>query len=58
MRRDAVNVEHEVLKCMIILVIIGAKGTMTSALKKNLEAIQVKKSVDSLQKQLSLEHHT
>ena len=39
---------------MIVLVIIGTKGTMTTASKKKLEAIQVKKLVDSLQKAAKL----
>jgi hypothetical protein len=35
---------------MIITVIIGATGIVTKVLKKNLEAIAVKHSTDSLQK--------
>jgi hypothetical protein len=33
-------------KCMIILVIIGATGIVTKGLKKNLEAIPGKHSID------------
>jgi transcription antitermination factor NusG len=39
---------------MIIPVIIGTKGTMKTALKKKLEAMQVKQLVDSLQKAAKL----
>jgi len=39
-RRDAVKVEHETLKRMIVPVIIGTNGIMTTVLKKNLEANQ------------------
>jgi len=35
---------------MIILVITGATGIVTKSLKKNLEAIPGKYSIDSLQK--------
>jgi hypothetical protein len=38
------------MKCMIIPVTIGGKGIVTKGLKKNLEAIPVKHSIDSLQK--------
>jgi len=38
------------LKCMIIPVIIGATGIVMRSLKKNLEAIPGKNSIDSLQK--------
>jgi hypothetical protein len=38
------------LKCTIIPVIIGASGIVTRSLRKNLEAIPGKHSVDSLQK--------
>jgi hypothetical protein len=38
------------LKCTIIPVIIGATGTVTKILRKNLEAIPGKQSIDSLQK--------
>jgi hypothetical protein len=35
------------MKCMIMLVIIGANGIVTKGLKENLEAIPVKHSIDS-----------
>jgi hypothetical protein len=38
------------LKCRIIPVIIGAAGIATKGLRKSLEAIPRKHSVDSLQK--------
>jgi hypothetical protein len=38
------------LKCTIIPVITGATGTVTKSLRKNLEAIPGKHSIDSLQK--------
>jgi len=38
------------LKFTIIPVIIGATGTVTRSLRKNLETIQGKQSIDSLQK--------
>jgi hypothetical protein len=38
------------LKCTIIPVIIGATGIVTKSLRKNLEAIPGKHSIDSLQK--------
>ena len=38
------------LKCTIVPVIIGATGIVTRSLKKNLEAVPRKHSVDSLQK--------
>ena len=38
------------LKCTIIPVIIGATGIVTRSLKKNLEAVPGKHSIDSLQK--------
>jgi 23S rRNA pseudoU1915 N3-methylase RlmH len=38
------------LKCTIIPVIIGATGIVTRRLKKNLEAVPGKHSIDSLQK--------
>ena len=38
------------LKCTIIPVIIGATGILTRILKKNLEAVPGKHSIDSLQK--------
>jgi hypothetical protein len=52
------NVENGILKCIIIPVIIETTAIITTVFKKNLEAILGKQSVDSLQKQLSLEHHT
>ena len=38
------------LKCTIIPVIIGATGIVTRNLRKNLEAVPGKHSIDSLQK--------
>jgi len=38
------------LKCTIIPVIIGATGILTRSLRKNLEAVPGKSSIDSLQK--------
>ena len=38
------------LKCMIIPIIIGATGIVTRSLRKNLEAVPGKHSIDSLQK--------
>jgi hypothetical protein len=38
------------VKCMIVPVVIGATGIVTKALKKNLEAIPGKHSIDSIQK--------
>jgi hypothetical protein len=38
------------LKCTIIPVIIGATGIVTKTLRKNLEAVTGKHSIDSLQK--------
>jgi hypothetical protein len=46
------------LKCTIIPVIIEATGIVTRSLRKNLEAVPGKNSVNSIQKQLYLEHHT
>jgi hypothetical protein len=37
-------------KCTIIPVIIGATGIVTRSLRKNLEAVPGKHSIDSLQK--------
>jgi hypothetical protein len=37
------------LKCTIIPVIIGATGIVTNSVRKNLEAIEGKHSIDSLQ---------
>jgi len=36
------------MKCMIILLIIGTTGIVTKGLKKNLEAIPGKHSIDSI----------
>jgi hypothetical protein len=38
------------LKCTIVPAIIGATGIVTRSLKKNLEAVPGKHSIDSLQK--------
>jgi len=38
------------LKCTVVPVIIGATGILTRSLKKNLEAVPGKHSIDSLQK--------
>jgi hypothetical protein len=38
------------MKCFVIPVIIGATGIVTRGLKKNLETIPGKHSIDSLQK--------
>jgi hypothetical protein len=38
------------MKCFVILVITGAKGIATEGLKKYLETIPGKQSIDSLQK--------
>ena len=38
------------LKCTIVPVIIGATGMATRSVKKNLEAVPGKHSIDSLQK--------
>jgi hypothetical protein len=38
------------LKCTIIPIIIGANGIVTRSLRKNLEALPGKHSIDSLQK--------
>jgi hypothetical protein len=38
------------LKCMIIQLIIGATGVVTRSLRKNLEAVPGKHSIDLLQK--------
>jgi hypothetical protein len=46
------------MKCMIMPVITGATGTATRVLKKNLEDIPSKYSIESLQKQLYMERHT
>jgi hypothetical protein len=47
------------LYCTIIPVIIGATGIATKKLRKNLEAIPGKHSIDSVQKTAIIgEHHT
>jgi hypothetical protein len=38
------------MKCMIVPVVTGATGIVTKGLKKNLEAIPGKHSIDSLKK--------
>jgi fructose-1,6-bisphosphatase/sedoheptulose 1,7-bisphosphatase-like protein len=38
------------LKCTIAPIVIGATGIVTRSLKKNLEAVSGKHSIDSLQK--------
>jgi hypothetical protein len=42
------------MKCMIIPVVIGATGMVTRGLRKNLEAIPGKHSIDTLQKTAAL----
>ena len=42
------------LKCTIVPVIIGATGIVTRSLKKNLESVPGKHSIDSLQKTATL----
>ena len=42
---------------MIIPIIIGAIGIVTRSLRKNLESVPGKHSIDSLQRQLYLEPH-
>ena len=46
------------LKCTIIPVIIGATGIVTRNLRKNLEAVPGKHSIDSLQKTWNITHNT
>ena len=46
------------LKCTIIPVTIEATGIVMISLKKNLEAVSGKHSIDSLQKTAILGHHT
>jgi adenylosuccinate lyase len=46
------------IKRMIIPVIIGATGTVTKGLKKNLEAMPVNIQQIHYKRQLYLEHHT
>jgi len=38
------------LKCTVVPVIIGATGMVTRSLRKNLEAVPGKHSIDSVQK--------
>jgi len=49
MYRDTTNVEPEKYDCTVP-VIIGATGIVTRSLRKNLEAVPGKHSIDSLQK--------
>jgi hypothetical protein len=42
------------LKCKIIPVIIGTNGIVTRSIRKNLEAVPGKHSIDSLQKTVVL----
>jgi len=42
------------LKCTIVPVIIGATGILTRSLRKNLETVPGKHSIDSLQKTVIL----
>jgi hypothetical protein len=44
--RDTANVE---LKCAVVPVIVGATGMVTESLRKNVETIPDKHSIDSLQ---------
>ena len=46
------------LKYTIVPVIIGATEIVTRSLRKNLETVPGKHSIDSLKRQLYLEHHT
>ena len=46
------------LKFTIIPVIIGATGIVTRSLRKNLEAVPRKHSIDSLQKTWNSTHNT
>jgi len=55
MYRDTANVEPE---STVTPVIIGAIAIVTTSLRKNLETVPGKHSIDSLQKQLYLEHNT
>ena len=45
-----VEIQEWNLKCTIIPIIIGATGIVTRSLRKNLEAVTGKHSIDSLQK--------
>ena len=49
MYRDTANVEPEMYDCTV-LVIIGATGIVTRSLRKNLENVPGKHSINSLQK--------
>ena len=42
------------LKCTVVPVIIGATGTVTRSLRKGLEAVPGKHSIDSVQKTATL----
>jgi hypothetical protein len=42
------------LKCTIIPIVVGTTGIVTRSLKKNLEAVPGKHSIDSLQKTAKL----
>ena len=44
------NVVQKEAECTIIPIVIGATGIVTRSLKKNLEAVPGKHSIDSLQK--------
>ena len=45
-------------KCTIIPVITGVTGIVTRSLRKNLEAVRGKHSIDSLQKTWNITHNT
>jgi len=49
MYRDTTNVEPEMYDCTVP-VIIGATGIVTRGLRKNLETVPGRHSIDSLQK--------
>jgi len=54
-RRRSIRIRIEIqrmwnLKCTIIPIIIGATGIVARSLRKNLEAVPGKHSIDSLQK--------
>jgi hypothetical protein len=51
------NDDDNNVKYMIVLVIIGATGTVTKGLRKHLKAVTGDHSTDPLQ-ELYLEHHT
>jgi len=46
------------LKCTVVPVIIGATGMVTRRLRRGLEAVPGKHSIDSLQKTAVSEQHT